>query len=94
MDCGTYRRVKLLEHAIKIVERVLENRIRGMVTTDHMHFGFMPGKCTTRALFILTRMQEEFRAREQKQYNMYMYFVDLEKVFDRIPRKVMEWALR
>ena len=28
MDCGAYRRVKLLEHAMKIVERVLENRIR------------------------------------------------------------------
>ena len=28
MDCGAYREVKLLEHAMKIVERVLENRIR------------------------------------------------------------------
>ena len=27
MDCGAYRRVKLLEHAIKIVERVVEKRI-------------------------------------------------------------------
>ena len=36
-------------------------------------------------------MQEEFRGREKK---LYMCFVDLEKVFDRVPRKVMEWALR
>ena len=27
MDCGAYRGVKLLEHAMKIVERVLEKRI-------------------------------------------------------------------
>ena len=27
MDCRKYRGVKLLEHAMKIVERVLENRI-------------------------------------------------------------------
>ena len=68
MDCGAYRGVKLLEHAMKIVERVLENRVRGSVTIDGMQFGFMPGKDTTHALFILRRMQEEFRGREKKLY--------------------------
>ena len=91
MDCGAYRKVKLLEHAIKIVERVLENRIRGLVTIDDMQFGFMPGKGTTHALFILRRMQKEFCGREKK---LCMCFVDLEKAFDRVLRKVMEWALR
>ena len=43
------------------------------------------------ALFILRRMQVEFPEREQK---LYMCFVDLENAFDRVPRKVMEWALR
>ena len=64
MDCGAYRGVKLLEHAMKMVERVLENRIREFVMIDEMQFGFMPGKRTTQALFIL-RMQEEFRGREK-----------------------------
>ena len=27
IDCGAYRGVKLLEHAMKTVERVLENRL-------------------------------------------------------------------
>ena len=40
----------------------------------------------THALFILRRMQEEFREREQK---LYMCFIDLEKAFDRVPRKAM-----
>ena len=44
MDCGAYRGVKLLEHAMKIVERVLENRIRELVMIDDMQFGFMPGR--------------------------------------------------
>ena len=35
-DCGAYRRVKLLEHAMKIVGRVMENSIRGLVTIDDM----------------------------------------------------------
>ena len=56
-----------------------------------MQFGFMPEKGTTDALFILRRMQEEFRGREKK---LYMCFVDLEKAFDRVPRKVMKLALR
>ena len=68
MDCGAYRGVKLLKHAMKIVERVLENRIRELVMIDNMQFGFMHGKYTTHALFILKRMQEEFRGREIKLY--------------------------
>ena len=62
MDCGAYRGVKLLEHAMKIVEIMLENRITELVMIDEMQFGFMPGKGTTHALFIPRRMQEEFRA--------------------------------
>ena len=91
INCRVYRGVKLLEHAMKIVERVLENRIGGLVTIDDMQFGFMPRKGTTHALFILRRIKEEFREREQK---LYMCFVDLEKTFERVPRKVMKWALR
>ena len=91
MSCGAYRGVKLLEHAMKIVERVLENRIRKIVKVDEMQFGFMPGKGTIDAVFILRRLQEEYRAKEKK---LYMCFVDLEKAFDRVPRKVMEWAMR
>ena len=51
---------------MKIVERMLESRIRGLVTIDDMQFGFMPGKSTTHALFIFRRMGEEFRGREKK----------------------------
>ena len=50
INCGAYRGVKLLEHAIKIVERVLENRIRELVMIDEMQFGFMPGNAL-RCLF-------------------------------------------
>ena len=58
-NCGAYRGVKLLEHGIKIVERVLEKKIRALVEVDDMQFGFMPGRVTTDALFIVKRMQEE-----------------------------------
>ena len=51
MDCEAYRGVKLLEHAMKIVERVLEKRRRELVKVDEMQFDFIPGKGTTDALF-------------------------------------------
>ena len=76
MDCEACRGVKLLEHAIKIVERMLENRKRELVMIGDMQFGFMPGKGTTHALFIRRRMQEEFRGREKK---LHMCFVDLKR---------------
>ena len=56
-----------------------------------MQFGFMPERGTIDAVFILKRMQEEYNAKEKK---LYMCFVDIEKVFDIVPRKVLEWALR
>ena len=91
MSCGSYRGIKLLEHAMKIVERVLEKRVRALINLNEMQFGFMPGKGTMDAIFIVRRMQEEYQKKEK---NLYMCFVDMEKAFDRVPRKVMEWAMR
>ena len=84
MSCGSYRGVKLLEHVMKIVERVLQRRIRTPVNLNEMQFGFMPGKGTVDAIFIVWRMQEEYQKKGKK---LYMCFVDMEKVVDRVPRK-------
>ena len=54
-----------------------------------MQFGFMPGKGTTDGMFVAQQMQEKFLAKERP---LYYAFVDLEKVFDRIPREVVRWA--
>ena len=82
-NCNTYRGVKLLDHAMTIVERVLERRIRELVNIDSMQFSFMPGRGTTDALFVVRRMQEEYRDKKKK---LYMCFVDIEKAFDKVPR--------
>ena len=63
MSCGSHRGVKLLEHAIKIVERVLERRIQTLVKLNEMQFGSMPGKGTVDAIFIVRRMQEKYQKR-------------------------------
>ena len=78
MTCGSYREVKLLEHVIKIVKRVLERQIRTLVNLNKMQFGFMPGKETVNAIFIARRMQNVY----QKDKKLYMCFVDVKKAFD------------
>ena len=45
--------IKLLEQPMKVLERVLEKRIRCQVSIDNMQFRFMPGKGTTDAIFIM-----------------------------------------
>ena len=91
MECGSYRGIKLLEHAMKVVERIFERRIRQQIKIDDMQFGFMKGKGTTDAIFMARQMQENFRVKGRK---LYFGFVDLEKAFDRVPREVISWAMR
>src|SRR6266516_4725130 len=91
LECSSYRGIKLLEHVLKVLERVLETRIRKMVKIDEMQFGFSPGKGTTDPIFIVRQVQEKFIG---KQKELWMAFVDLEKAFDRVPREVLWWALR
>ena len=55
-----------------------------------MQFGFMPGRGTTDAIFILRQLQEKHLAKNKK---LYFAFVDFEKAFDRVPRKVIWWAM-
>ena len=42
--CGSYRVIKLLEQLMKVLERVLEKRIRCQLSIDNRQFAFMPGK--------------------------------------------------
>ena len=91
ISCESYRGVKLLEHAMKIFERVPERRIRTLVNLNEIQLGFMPGKGTMDAIFIVRRMQEEYQKKDNK---LYMCFVDMQQAFDRVPRKVIEWAMR
>ena len=85
---GNYRGLKLLDHVMKGIERVIEKIIRERISIDDMQFGFMPGHGTTDAIFIL---KEKHLAKNKK---LYFAFVDLEKAFDCVPRKVIWWAMR
>ena len=71
---GNYRGLKLLDQVLKVIERVLEPLIRAQVDIDAMQFGFVPGKGTTDAIFILRQLQEKYLAKKK---DLYFMFVDL-----------------
>jgi len=72
MECGSYKGIKLLEHAMKVVKRIFEHRIRQQIVDD-MQFGFMKGKESKDAIFTVRQMQENFKGKK-----LYFGFVDLE----------------
>ena len=79
-----YRGLKLTDQVMKLLERVLDSSIRKMVDIDAMQFGFVPGRGTTDAIFTIRQLQEKYIKADK---HLYLAFVDLEKAFDRVPRK-------
>ena len=84
-----YRTMKLLEHGLKVVERVLGKRLHGTVSDDEMQFGVMPERGTMDAVFILKRMIEVYNSRGKA---LCMCFVDLHKAFGIVQRNELELA--
>jgi len=76
LECSSYRGIKLLEHAMKVFERVIERRQRSTVQIDEMQFGFRPGRGTTDAIFVVRQLQEKYM---EKKKDLWMAFVDLGK---------------
>ena len=91
LERGNYHGLKLTDQVMKLLERVLDSFIREMVYIDAIQFGFVPGCGTTDAILIIRQLQEKYIPANKP---LYFAFVDLEKAFDRVPRKVLWWALR
>ena len=91
LERGNCRSLKLTEQVMKILERIVDCLIRQLVSIDDSKFGLVPGRGTTDAIFVVRQLQEKYLAANKR---LYMSFIDLEKAFDRVPRKVIWWALR
>ena len=57
---GNYCGLKLQEQAMKVMEHLLNAIIRENISIDEMQFGFMPGRSTTDAIFILRQLQQKY----------------------------------
>ena len=91
LERGNYRGLKLTEQVMKILERIVDCLITQLVSTDYSQFGFIPGRGTIDTIFVVRQLYEKYLAANKR---LYMAFVDLEKAFDRVPWKVIWWALR
>ena len=91
MSCGNYRRIKLMSHSMKLYERIIEGRLRRLVTISEEKFGFMIGKSTTDTIFALRQVQEKYREGQKELHSM---FIDLEKAYERVPQEELYWCMR
>ena len=92
-DPGKYRGITLLSQVLKLLERVLDARIRGRVEGDfgEEQQGFRKRRGTSVGMYVLRQMVEK---RLDVQGSMALGFVDLEKAFDTGPRKMVMATLR
>jgi hypothetical protein len=63
-SCTNYRGIKLMSHTMNLWERVIEHRLRKLTTTSKIQFGFMPGRSTMEAIFLIRQLMKRYR--EQK----------------------------
>ena len=82
-ECNNYRGIKLLTHTFRIWEKVVDRRLRECTEIHESQFGFMPGRSTTDATFILKQTIEKHR---EGQKDIRVNFIYLEKA-DRVPRE-------
>jgi len=52
-SCTNYRGIKLMSHTMKLSERVIEHRLRRVTSVTQNQFGFMPGRSTMEAIFLI-----------------------------------------
>ncbi|KAH9401136.1 hypothetical protein TYRP_002727 [Tyrophagus putrescentiae] len=90
-SCSSYRPIRLLAHTVKVLERIIDKRIREVATISVNQCGFRNSVGTTDAIFAIRQLMERHR-----EWNLPVYsaFLDLEKAFDRVPHEAIWWALR
>ena len=92
-DPGKYRGITLLSQVLKLLEMVLDARIRRGVEGDfgEEEHGYRTGRGTADGMYVLIKMVEK---RLEVQCSMALGFVDLGKAFDTVPREMVMATIR
>ena len=73
LERGNYRGLMLTEQVMNVLERIVDGLIRQLVSRDDSQFGFVPGRGTTDAIFVVRQLQEKYLAANKR---LHMAFVD------------------
>ena len=95
LNSNSYRGIKLLEHAFKLYEKILDGHLLEVVGTEKIQYGLMSGRGTGDAV---RRRYSEARLSgskiESQKEEVFLVFVDLRNDFDWVPREVIRFPLR
>ncbi|KAK6757912.1 hypothetical protein RB195_015624 [Necator americanus] len=90
-DCTSYRPIRLLCHTMKVFERVLEARLRKIVSVSLNQCGFVKDCSTMDAIHAVRILLEKHR---EKNRSVHLAFLYLEKAFDRVPHELLWMSMR
>ena len=77
-------------HIMKVWEKIIETMLRDRVEISKQQYEFIQGKETTDAMFALRMLMEKYR---EGQKELHCVFVDLEKAYDRVPKKELWYCM-
>ena len=88
LDPGRWRSITLLDAALKIMCTILTNRLNTILATEGLETqnGFSPGRGTTDGSFCVRTM---LKKRKEHGQETWVYFLDLVKAFDTVPREAL-----
>ena len=63
-----------MSYTMKLWEKVIERRLRTETSISKNQFGFVPGRSTTEAIYLIRSLMERYRS---KRKDLHMIFIDL-----------------